>query len=135
MKRAVVGGVAAAAVAAGGGIVLASNMASPSLPDVQVPAIQLSSAEGNDATVQWLDLFAQTSAANADSFGGYLLDPSSAVPPGESPLVLIDPETSAEDFDRILDGVVGNAGSQLNAVTSPSNGRDAVTYLILKNGS
>ncbi|MGV0748579.1 hypothetical protein [Mycolicibacter heraklionensis] len=126
---------AAAAVAAGGGIVLASNMASPSLPDVQVPAIQLSSAEGNDATVQWLDLFAQTSAANADSFGGYLLDPSSAVPPGESPLVLIDPETSAEDFDQILDGVVGNAGSQLNAVTSPSNGRDAVTYLILKNGS
>lgn len=135
MKRAVVGGVAAAAVAAGGGIVLADNMASPSLPDVQVPAVQLSSAEGNDATVQWLDLFAQTSAANADSFGGYLLDPSSAVPPGESPLVLIDPETSAEDFDQILDGVVGNAGSQLNAVTSPSNGRDAVTYLILKNGS
>ncbi len=135
MKRAVVGGVAAAAVAVGGGIVLAGNMASPSLPDVQVPAIQLSSAEGNDATVQWLDLFAQTSAANADSFGGYLLDPSSAVPPGESPLVLIDPETSAEDFDQILDGVVGNAGSQLNAVTSPSNGRDAVTYLILKNGS
>ncbi|WP_024442169.1 MULTISPECIES: hypothetical protein [unclassified Mycobacterium] len=126
---------AAAAVAVGGGIVLAGNMASPSLPDVQVPAIQLSSAEGNDATVQWLDLFAQTSAANADSFGGYLLDPSSAVPPGESPLVLIDPETSAEDFDQILDGVVGNAGSQLNAVTSPSNGRDAVTYLILKNGS
>lgn len=135
MKRAVVGGVAAAVVAVGGGIVLASNMASPSLPDVQVPAIQLSSAEGNDATVQWLDLFAQTSAANADSFGGYLLDPSSAVPPGESPLVLIDPETSAEDFDQILDGVVGNAGSQLNAVTSPSNGPDAVTYLILKNGS
>ncbi|MFL0181324.1 MULTISPECIES: hypothetical protein [unclassified Mycobacterium] len=126
---------AAAVVAVGGGIVLASNMASPSLPDVQVPAIQLSSAEGNDATVQWLDLFAQTSAANADSFGGYLLDPSSAVPPGESPLVLIDPETSAEDFDQILDGVVGNAGSQLNAVTSPSNGPDAVTYLILKNGS
>ncbi|MGB3475963.1 MAG: hypothetical protein WBA69_14395 [Mycobacterium sp.] len=126
---------AAAVVAVGGGIVLASNMASPSLPDVQVPAIQLSSAEGNDATVQWLDLFAQTSAANADSFGGYLLDPSSAVPPGESPLVLIDPETSAEDFDQILDGVVGNADSQLNAVTSPSNGPDAVTYLILKNGS
>ncbi len=110
-------------------------MVSPSLPDVQVPAIQLSSAEGNDATVQWLDLFAQTSAANADSFGGYLLDPSSAVPPGESPLVLIDPETSPEDFEQILDGVVGNVGSQLNAVTSPSNGPDAVTYLILKNGS
>lgn len=134
MKRAVIGGAAAAAVIVGG-TVLASNMASPSLPDVQVPAIQLSSAEGNDATVQWLDLFAQTSAANADSFGGYLLDPSSAVPPGESPLVLIDPETSAEDFDQILDGIVGNAGSQLNAVTSPSNGPDAVTYLILKNGS
>ncbi|WP_067972870.1 hypothetical protein [Mycolicibacter icosiumassiliensis] len=126
---------AAAAVVVGGGIVLASNMVSPSLPDVQVPAIQLSSAEGNDATVQWLDLFAQTSAANADSFGGYLLDPSSAVPPGESPLVLIDPETSPEDFEQILDGVVGNVGSQLNAVTSPSNGPDAVTYLILKNGS
>ena|GEM_PF-2766112 len=135
MKRAVIGGVVAAAVVVGGGIVLAGNMVSPSLPDVQVPAIQLSSAEGNDATVQWLDLFAQTSAANADSFGGYLLDPSSAVPPGESPLVLIDPETSAEDFDQILDGVVGNVGSQLNAVTWPSNGPDAVTYLILKNGS
>ena len=49
--------------------------------------------------------------------------------------MLIDPQNSAEDFDRILDSVVGNAGSQLNAVTSPSNGRDAVTYLILKNGS
>jgi hypothetical protein len=110
-------------------------MASPSLPDVQVPAVTLSNAEGTDATVQWLDLFAQTSAGNAESFGGYLLDPSTAVAPGESPLVLIDPQTSAEDFDRILDGVVGNVGSQLNAVTSPSNGPDAVTYLILKNGS
>ncbi|OBF99167.1 hypothetical protein A5772_12775 [Mycolicibacter sinensis] len=115
-----------------GGAVLATNMASPSLPDVQVPAVALSSAEGSDATVQWLDLFAQTSAGNLDAFGGYLLDPSTAVPPGEAPLVLIDPQTSAEDFDRILDGVVGNADSQLNAVT---NGRDAVTYLILKNGS
>ncbi|OMC13459.1 hypothetical protein A5735_12215 [Mycolicibacter heraklionensis] len=109
-------------------------MASPSLPDVQVPAVQLSSAEGSDATVQWLDLFAQT-AAYPDAFGGYLLDPSGAVPPGETPLVLIDPETSAEDFDRILDGVVDNVGTQLDAVTSPSNGPDAVTYLILKNGS
>lgn len=114
---------------------LAANMASPSLPDVQVPAIALSSAEGTDATVQWLDLFAQTSAGNVDAFGGYLLDPASSVAPGDSPLVLLDPQTSAEDFDRILDGVVGNAGSQLSAVTSPSNGRDAVTYLILKNGS
>ena len=134
MKRAVVVGMAAVAVVVAGTIV-ATNMASPSLPDVQVPAIQLSSAEGTDATVQWLDLFAQTSAGNADSFGGYLLDPSSATGPGEAPLVLIDPQTSAEDFDRILDGVVGNVGSQLNAVTSPSNGPDAVTYLILKNGS
>ncbi len=131
MKRAVIGGVAAAAVVVGGAV-LATNMASPSLPDVQVPAVALSSAEGSDATVQWLDLFAQTSAGNLDAFGGYLLDPSTAVPPGEAPLVLIDPQTSAEDFDRILDGVVGNADSQLNAVT---NGRDAVTYLILKNGS
>lgn len=131
MKRAVIGGVAAAAVVVGGAV-LATNMASPSLPDVQVPAVALSSAEGSDATVQWLDLFAQTSAGNVDAFGGYLLDPSTAVPPGEAPLVLIDPQTSAEDFDRILDGVVGNADSQLNAVT---NGRDAVTYLILKNGS
>lgn len=88
-----------------------------------------------DATVQWLDLFAQTSAGNADSPGGYLLDPSAATAPGEPPLVVIDPQTSAEDFERILDGIVGNAGSQLNAVTSPSNGPDAVTYLILKNGS
>lgn len=131
MKRAVIGGAAAAAVVVGGAV-LATNMASPSLPDVQVPAVALSSAEGTDATVQWLDLFAQTSAGNVDAFGGYLLDPSTAVPPGEAPLVLIDPQTSAEDFDRILDGVVGNADSQLNAVT---NGRDAVTYLILKNGS
>lgn len=135
MKRAVIGAVAAAGAVVVGGTVLASNMASPSLPDVQVPAVQLSSAEGTDATVQWLDLFAQTSSANADAFGGYLLDPNTAVSPGDSPLVLIDPEASAEDFDQILDGVVGNAGSQLKAVTSPSNGPDAVTYLILKNGS
>lgn len=134
MKRAVVGGVGVAAVVVGG-TVLASNIASPSLPDVQVPAVALSSAEGTDATVQWLDLFAQTSAANAESFGGYLLDPSASAPPGEAPLVLIDPDASAVDFDQILDGIVGNAGNQLNAVTSPSNGPDAVTYLILKNGS
>lgn len=134
MKRAGVGGLAIAAVVVGG-TVLADQIAAPSLPDVQVPAVALSSAEGTDATVQWLDLFAQTSAANADAFGGYLLDPSASAAPGESPLVLIDPEASAEDFDKILDGVVGNAGSQLNAVTSPTNGRDAVTYLILKNGS
>jgi hypothetical protein len=133
VKRAIFGGVAATAVVFGG-IVLANDIAAPSLPDVQVPAVSLSSAEGPDATVQWLDLFAQTSASNADSFGGYLLDPSSAVAPGESPLVLIDPQNSAEDFDRILDGLVGNVGSQLKAVTSPS-GPDAVTYLILKNGS
>lgn len=135
MKRTALGVVAAASVAAAGGIVLAGNMASPSLPDVQVPAVQLSSAEGSDATVQWLDLFAQTAAAYPDAFGGYLLDPSAAVPSGEAPLVLIDPETSAEDFDRILDGAVDNVGTQLDAVTSPSNGPDAVTYLILKNGS
>ncbi|WP_234708197.1 hypothetical protein [Mycolicibacter arupensis] len=134
MKRSVIGATAAAAVVVGGTL-LASTMASPSLPDVQVPAIQLSSAEGNDATVQWLDLFAQTSSANADAFGGYLLDPSAAAGPGEAPLVLIDPQSAAEDFDQILDGVVGHAGSQLNAVTSPANGPDAVTYLILKNGS
>lgn len=133
MKRAVIGGFTAGAVVIGG-VVLATSMASPSLPDVQVPAVALSSAEGNDATVQWLDLFAQTSG-NGEAFGGYLLDPAGSVAPGESPLVLIDPQNSAEDFDRILDSVVGNAGSQLNAVTSPSNGRDAVTYLILKNGS
>ncbi|MBS9532158.1 hypothetical protein KIH27_00990 [Mycobacterium sp. M1] len=120
---------AAGAVVVGAALA-ATNMSAPSLPDVQVPAVQLSSAEGVDTTVQWLDLFAQTSG-NADSYGGYLMDPGS----GESPLVVLGPQTSAEDFDRILDGVVGNAGSQLNAVTSPSNGPDAVTYLILKNGS
>lgn len=134
MKRAVIGGMTAVAVVVAGAVV-ATNITSPSLPDVQVPAVALSNAEGTDATVQWLDLFAQTSAGNADSFGGYLLDPGAAVAPGDSPLVVIDPQTSAEDFDRILDGVVGNVGSQLNAVTSPSNGPDAVTYLILKNGS
>ncbi|MGV0625801.1 hypothetical protein [Mycolicibacter minnesotensis] len=125
----------AAAAVVVGGTALVFQLTAPSLPDVQVPAVQLSSAEGNDATVEWLDLFAQTSAANADSFGGYLLDPSASVAPGESPLVLIDSETTAEEFDQILDGLVGNVGSQLSAVTSPSNGRDAVTYLILKNGS
>ena len=128
MKRSVIGGVAAGAVVVGATLA-AINMSAPSLPDVQVPAVQLSNSEGVDSTVQWLDIFAQTSG-NADSYGGYLLDPGS----GESPLVVLPP-ASAEDFDRILDGVVGNAGSQLNAVTSPSNGPDAVTYLILKNGS
>lgn len=133
MKRAVIGGVAAAAVVAGGAL-LVNSIAAPSLPDVQFPAVQLSSAQGNDAaTVQWLDLFAQTSATNSDSSGGFLLDPNPSVP-GESPLVLIDPQTT-EDFDQILDGVVGNIGGQLSAVTSPLNGPDAVTYLILKNGS
>ncbi|MEO8813915.1 MAG: hypothetical protein ABI307_05220, partial [Mycobacterium sp.] len=131
MKRSVVASIAAGAVILGTGVAV-TNIVSPSLPDVQVPAIQLSSAEGLDPTVQWLDLFSQTSAGNADSLGGYLLDPGAATAPGEPPLVVIDPQTSAEDFDRILDGIVGNAGSQLSAVTSPSNGPDAVTYLILK---
>lgn len=133
MKRTLLAGVAAGALVLGTGAVV-SNIASPSLPDVQVPAVQLSSAEGLDATVQWLDLFAQTSNGNAESFGTYLLDPGSAAP-GGGPLVVLDPQTSAEDFDKILDGVVGNAGSQLNSVTSPSSGKDAITYLILKNGS
>lgn len=134
MKRAVIAGVSAGALVLSAGAVVVNNIASPSLPDVQVPAVQLSSAEGLDATVQWLDLFAQTSGANADSFAGYLPEPSSVLP-GEGPLVVIDPQTSAQDFDKLLDGVVGNAGSQLNSVTSPSNGKDAITYLILKNGS
>ncbi|CAJ1499452.1 hypothetical protein MU0083_002182 [[Mycobacterium] kokjensenii] len=109
-------------------------MASPSLPDVQVSAVQLSSVAGSDSDVQWLDLFAQVSA-NGDAFGAYLLDPSESTGQGDAALVLIDAPASAQDFESILDGVVGNAGSQLNAVTSPSNGRDAVTYLIRNNGS
>lgn len=133
MKRTVIAGVAAGALVLGAAGVVVKDIASPALPDVQVPAVQLSSAEGLDATVQWLDLFAQTSSGNADSYG-YMLDPGTAVP-GEGPLVVLDPQTSAQDFDKLLDGVVGNAGSQLNSVTSPSNGKDAITYLILKNGS
>lgn len=133
MKRSVIGGVAAAAVVVGAAVA-AANITSPSLPDVQVPAIQLSSSEGVDTTVQWLDLFAQTSG-NADAFAGELVNPGSVGTPAESPLVVIDPQNSAQDFDRILDGAAGNVGSQLNAVTSPSNGPDAVTYLVLNNGS
>lgn len=137
MKKSVIGGVTAAAVVVGG-TMFATRVLSPSLPDVQVPAVQLSSAEGIDDTVQVLDLLAQTSGANAESVSGTAPDSGIGGGPGvpaESPLVLIHPQNSTEEFDRILDGEVGTANSQLNQVISPNGSHDAVTYLILENGS
>ncbi|MGH3561499.1 MAG: hypothetical protein ACRDTN_06800 [Mycobacterium sp.] len=116
-----------------GASVLATNPTAPSLPDVQVPAIQLSNAEGADSTAAWLELFTQASGNNADSLGTNLQDLGPAALPGQTPLVVIDPQNPAQDFEGILDGVVGKMGSPMDAVTSAINGPDAVTYLILNN--
>jgi hypothetical protein len=114
-----------------GACLYATNPMAPSLPDVQVPAIELSNAEGMDPTAVWLDLFTQASGNNPGSFGTNLVGPGPIAVPGEQPLVVIDPQ--AQDFERILDGVVGRMGNPLDAVTSAINGPDAVTYLI-RNG-
>ncbi|HEU0189876.1 MAG TPA: hypothetical protein VFR17_01195 [Mycobacterium sp.] len=131
MKRGVLAGIAVGAVLAGAGLVV-TNPTTSSLPDVQVPAVQLSNAEGMDATVAWLDLFAQSSGSTT-GLGGGLLDSGAVSIPNEAPLVVIDEQNPAADFERILDGVIGKAGSQYSAVTS-GTGPDAVTYLILNNG-
>lgn len=126
MKRPLIAGIAAGAVALGAGVIAVHPM-SPSLPDVQVPAIQLSNSQGLDATTAWLDLFSQTSAGNSDASGASLPDQ------GDASMVVIEPQ--AQDFDKILDDVVGNVGSQLNTVTAPGSGPDSVTYLIQNSGS
>lgn len=135
MNRTIVAGIAAGAVVVVGASVAATNPSTRSLPDVQVPAVALSNAEGTDATIEWLDLFVQSSGGSTDSLGATLLDSGPAAAPSEIPLVIIDPQNQTEDFTKILDGAVGNAGSQLNAITAPSSGKDAVSFLILKNGS
>lgn len=126
MKRTLFAGVIAGVALAAGGFV-ATNPPVPSLPDVQVPAVELSSAEGVDATVAWLDLFTQTSGGSAGPLAVYPQDFEPGTVTGDIPLVVIPPQNSAQEFDKILDGVIGKVGSQLNG------GPDAVTYLIGSN--
>jgi hypothetical protein len=132
VKRALVAGIAAGTVVVGAGLI-ASHPTAPSLPDVQVPAMQLSNAEGMDPTALWLDLFTQASGNNFDSFSTNLPEYGPATAPGQTPLVVIDPQSSAQDFDSILDEVTGKVGNPLDAVNSAINGPDAATHL--NNGS
>ncbi len=136
MKRTLTA-IAAGAVVVGASFI-ATNPTAPSLPDVQVPALQLSSvegAQGMDPTALWLDLFTQASGNNPNAFGTNLPDSEAAALPGQIPLVVIDPHDPALDFEGILDGIAARGGSPLDAVTSALNGPGAVTYLIRNNGS
>ncbi len=132
MNRAVIASITAGALVVGGTVV-AAKVTAPSLPDVQVPAVQLSNAEGMDATAAWLGLFTQASGGNADSLRASLPDPESLPMPGQIPLVVIEPQD--QDFEGILDGVIGKMGNPLDAVNSAINGPDAVTYLIRDRGT
>lgn len=134
MNRVLLAGVAAGAVVVGATLAVAAP-SGPSLPDVQVPAIELSNAGEGDATAAWLGLFMQASGGNADPTGAGLLESGQLGLPAHIPLVLIEPEDSSQDFDEILDGVVGKMSNPLETVTSTMNGPDAVKYLTPANGS
>jgi hypothetical protein len=134
VRRALPAGIAAGVVVVGAGVI-AAHPTAPSLPDVEVPAVELSNSEGMNPTAVWLDLM-QASGNNADSLGTKLPDPGPAAEPGQVPLVVIDPQDNpSQNFEGILDGVVGNMGNPLDAVNSAINGPDAVNYLILNGGS
>lgn len=129
MNRGLLAGIAAAALGLGATLV-ATNPTAPSLPDVQVPAIELSNAGELDTTAAWLGLFTQVSGSNSDVLGTGLLDSGQLGLPAHIPLVVIEPEDSSQDFDDILDGV-GKINNPLQGI----NGPDAITYLIPGNGT
>lgn len=134
MNRVVLAGVAAGAVVVGTTLAVAAT-SGPSLPDVQVPAIELSNAGAGDATAAWLGLFMQASGGNADPAGAGLLESGQLGLPAHIPLVVIEPEDPSQDFDEILDGVVGKMSNPLETVRSAINGPDAATYLAPANGT
>lgn len=136
MKRAVIAGIAAGAVAVGTGLIVI-DPSPPSLPDVEVPAISLSNAEGMDPNAVWLDLFSQASGNNPAGVGTGAVDvgPASVPVPSEPPMVVIDSQGQAQDFEGILDRVVAKMGNPLDNVTSVINGPGAVTYLIRGDGN
>jgi hypothetical protein len=89
------------------GIVLASagmivvTPAIPRHPDVEVPAVQLSGAEGVDPIAGWINEF-PGGPKNLETLGTDILEPAS--PPGadETPLKMTDP---FPDFNIDLRGV------------------------------
>lgn len=134
MNRVLLAGFAAATVVVGATLAVAAP-SGPSLPDVQVPAIELSNAGQGDATAAWLGLFMQASGGNADPTGAGLLESGQLGLPAQIPLVVIEPEDSTQDFDQILDGVVGKMSNPLETVRSAIAGPDATTYLTPPNGA
>jgi hypothetical protein len=134
MNRVLLGGIAAGILVAGPTLI-ATFPTTPSLPDVQVPAIELSNAGEADATAAWLGLFLQTSGSNANPAGVGLLDSGQLGLPAHVPLIVIEPEGSDQDFEQLLDGFAGKTSNPLEAVTSAINGPDAVTYLTPANGA
>lgn len=134
MNRVLLASVAAGAVAVG--TTLAVTVPSgPSLPDVAVPAIELSSAGETDATAAWLGLFMQASGGNADPSGAGLLESGQLGLPAHVPLVVIEPGGPDQDFEGMLDSVVGKMSNPLETVTSAINGPDAVSYLTPPSGT
>lgn len=134
MNRILLAGVTAGTVVLGTALAV-TIPSGPSLPDVQVPAIELSSAGEGDATAAWLGLFMQAAGGNAEPFGTGLLESGQLGLPAHIPLIVIEPEGPNQDFDGLLDGVVGKMTNPLETVTSAINGADAVTYLTPSNGA
>ena len=132
MTRMLLAGVAAGAVVVGATLAVATSTG-PSLPDVQVPAIELSNAGETDATAAWLGLFMQASGGNAEAGTG-LLEYGQLGLPANIPLVIIEPEGSDSDYEGIFDGMVGTMSNPLEAVTSAINGANALPALTAGNG-
>ena len=118
MKRAILTGIAAGAVIVGAGVI-STHAGSSSLPDVQVPAIQLSNADGTDSTAAWLDLFSQTAGGNPDALG--LSD--AALVNGQPPLVVIEQQDPTQGLEGLFDS------GAVDEVTSVINGPGAASYL------
>lgn len=133
MNRTLLAGIAVGAVVVGS-TVAATKLLAPSLPDVQVPAIELSNAGQSDATAAWLGLFTQVSGSNADVLGTGLLDSGQLGLPAHTSLIVIEPEDPDPDYAGLLDGV-GKISNPLEAVTSAINGPDAITYLTPARGA
>lgn len=134
MNRMLLAGVSAGAIVVGTTLAV-TVPTGPSLPDVQVPAIELSNAGQSDATAAWLGLFMQASGGNTEPSGTGLLESGQLGLPAHIPLVVIEPESPDQDFEGMLDGVVGKMSNPLETVTSAINSPDAATFLTPPSGA
>lgn len=126
MNRTLLAGIAAGTLIVGAAVAVTKPLA-PSLPDVEVPAIELSNAGQDDATAAWLGLFTQASGSSP-VLGTGLLESGQLGLPEHTSVIVIDPQDPDPDYAGILDSV-GTISNPLEAVTSAINGPDAVTFL------